>query len=116
MFFVNAGIFQHAPNPYAIILTSLWLSGVYVTIINVLMQFFYRYNIMYKTKKLSNFQFFGIYLLALVYSFSHGFAAMVCFDQMTEEYTEVLATHPMYHYDTPSYSAGDTVSFLISYI
>lgn len=112
MYFVNTGLFENVPNPYAIILISLWLSGVYVTIINVLMQFLYRYNIMCMKRKLSNYEFLAIYCVAIIYSFTHGFAAMVCFDQMNDDYTKVLQTHPMYHFNTLSYTAGDTVSFL----
>lgn len=113
LFFMNTGFFSYVSDPYAMILLSLWLTGIYITIVNVLMQFFFRYNALCMKRKLSRLEFCFLYFCAMFYTVGHGFAAFICFDQMNDEYTETLKAHPMYNYDLPAYSVGDIVRFTI---
>lgn len=109
VYFLTTSLFTHAQNPLPIMVISAWLCSLYIIVFNVGMQFLYRYNIVCMKTKWSNLQFFGIYSLAVFYSLFLSVSYYFVFDQMSDEYTELLQSNLMYGNDTPGYSVSDMV-------
>ncbi|CAD5220340.1 unnamed protein product [Bursaphelenchus okinawaensis] len=110
MFFMTVGYFSNSPYPYNALMTSLWLTGMYVTIMTVMVQFVFRYYTLSK-HGMTILQLMGVYSLGMTWALSQGFAAFICFDDVSPADTKIIRTHPMYAKDTPQYMSGDTSNF-----
>lgn len=108
LYLISLGLFERGPPVFGLFSTALWLSGMYATLVNVLMQFFYRFNVLCMRRKLSRTEFLLVYCVALCYAFVHGFAAFYCLEPRGAAYDRVLATNPMYRFDLPAYAAADS--------
>uniref|UniRef100_A0A1I7SKR7 G_PROTEIN_RECEP_F1_2 domain-containing protein n=1 Tax=Bursaphelenchus xylophilus TaxID=6326 RepID=A0A1I7SKR7_BURXY len=108
MYFITTGPFIHSTYPYNMLMCALWLSGMYVTIMTIMVQFVYRYYALCRTA-LSITQFVSLYCLGLTWCLCQGFAAFLCFEAETPENREILQGHPLYSFNTPTFVTGDTV-------
>uniref|UniRef100_A0A1I7SHX1 G protein-coupled receptor n=2 Tax=Bursaphelenchus xylophilus TaxID=6326 RepID=A0A1I7SHX1_BURXY len=106
MWFITTGPFIHSGYPYNMLMSSLYLSGMYVTIMTIMVQFVYRYEVLCKNTT-SMKKFFKLYALGIIWSVVQGFLTWPCFDPPSEEDTAILKSHPMYTFDTPTYVNGD---------
>ncbi|CAD5230685.1 unnamed protein product [Bursaphelenchus okinawaensis] len=106
MFFLTLGPFSHSPYPANFIMTSIFLTSLYIVIITLGMQFLYRYYALCKTSmKLS--KFLTIYSIGILYCLCDGFIVCLIFSGESEEHTMLIKEHPMYMFDTPTYIVLD---------
>ncbi|CAD5233504.1 unnamed protein product [Bursaphelenchus xylophilus] len=107
MYFITTGPFIHSAYPYNMLMCALWLTGMYVTIMTIMVQFVYRYNALCKSG-LSATRFVFTYCLGMTWCIGQGFAAFLCFEPANEADTRTLQGHPLYSFNTPTFVTGDT--------
>ncbi|CAD5233501.1 unnamed protein product [Bursaphelenchus xylophilus] len=106
MYFITLGPFSHYPNPAGKVMGALFLTGLYMVIATLGMQFVYRYYALCKTP-LTLTQFSLIYLVVTVYCVSDAAIGGFIFDGEDVERTRMIQEHPMYTHNTPTYMIVD---------
>ncbi|CAD5233506.1 unnamed protein product [Bursaphelenchus xylophilus] len=109
MYFITTGPYIHSTYPNNMLMCALWLTGMYFTIMTIMVQFVYRYYTLCKSG-LSVTRSVLIYCLGMTWCIGQGFAAFLCFEPATERNTIILQGHPLYSFDTPTFVTGDTAN------
>ncbi|CAD5233505.1 unnamed protein product [Bursaphelenchus xylophilus] len=74
MYFITTGPYIHSTYPNNMLMCALWLTGMYVTIMTIMVQFVYRYYALCKNG-LSVAKFALLYCLGMTWCVGQGFAS-----------------------------------------
>jgi hypothetical protein len=111
LFLMNTGLFEHAPQPYALILSAAWLWAMYTIVVNTTMIFVYRYSIICRQKPMSMRKFALIYGLLVIYVGVHVVLSYWCTerDVYANGYINLIRKNKMFEEDTPTVSIWNPV-------
>lgn len=112
----NLGIFRDFPDPFPLITTCLWMICLFLLIINLPMQFLYRYKVLCTGQGINWCHFSLIYIYSLSYVLIQGFLFSLFYYHREEDigkFRIILQKNSIYKDNTPQFIVGDTVSKLL---
>lgn len=119
MFMFNLGPLRNFGSPVPAISSCFWMTSLFLLIINLPMQFYYRYQMLCTGRTIKLVQFGRIYACAFCYVFLQSCLFSLVYYNRAEEtipYKHVLQKNPLYTEDTPRFIVGDTVIALEYYV
>ncbi|KAI6190574.1 hypothetical protein M3Y97_00133300 [Aphelenchoides bicaudatus] len=110
LFYMLGGPLEHLEKPYTCLFWMLFLEGLLICIINVPLQFVYRYLMVVKNIQLSVWKYLGLFFVGFIIVTVHctlGFFVFYPTDQVIETHKHYLTEDPIWMVDTPDFIVGD---------
>ncbi|KAI6185513.1 Serpentine receptor class delta-18 [Aphelenchoides besseyi] len=108
--FVNGYFLENIPQPYASMLHNLWMFGLLLSVVNVPVQFLFRYLILVKNRTLNGLELLGVISVPTVFIAIHCYyGATVAYLTSDEERIKMLPSlqnDPLWFNDVPIFSFG----------
>ncbi|KAI6212903.1 7TM GPCR, serpentine receptor class j (Srj) family-containing protein [Aphelenchoides besseyi] len=110
LYFFSGYFVENIPQPYASYMHNLWMFGLLLSVVNVPVQFLFRYLILVKNKTLNGLELLGVMLVPAVLIAIHCYyGATVAYSITDEERNELLPSlqnDPLWFHDVPVFSHG----------
>ncbi|KAI6238579.1 Seven TM Receptor [Aphelenchoides fujianensis] len=98
MFMFSGGVFEDFDHPVPVIMIGIWLFGVNLTVVNIPMEFLFRYSVFCRATPLKRWQFAALYGAFIVWITLHSIGFAVCFitGERSKEFASILQKNPIY--------------------
>ncbi|CAD5222484.1 unnamed protein product [Bursaphelenchus xylophilus] len=126
MFFFLGGVFEKLPHQPMGVIWMIFLFSIFATIINIPMQFVYRYTALCLNRQLTITKYIALYLVILPILAAHcvwGYYVFYPHEDVIASHLPILKADPVWSPNTPNFFVGDqhyfpaamhfSVSFLI---